>query len=152
MARTSSGKTGSKRRRAGGGGSKGRSASANKAQPKSRALRAKSDPVRTQELPSGAIEPVRDQLPALSPGIEMMGLMSRTVSASLRLPIGMTRCTTPFEVWGAQSRFLQDITEDCQAVTLRMMSAAFRGSLAPAVASVKTRKRARSNGSGMLNS
>jgi hypothetical protein len=151
MARTSSGKTGSKRKHAGVGGGKGRSATASKAQSKSRALRAKSDPVRTQELPSGAIESDHDQVPALSPGLEMMGLMSRTVSASLALPIGMTRCTTPFEVWGAQSRFLQDITQDCQAVTLRMMSAAFRGSLAPAVASTRTRKRARSNGSGMLN-
>jgi hypothetical protein len=66
-----------------------------------------------------------DYPPHLSTGLELLGLMTRTVSASLTLPIGMARCRTPSEAWSEQNKFLQGLATDCRTVTLRMMNAAF---------------------------
>ena len=128
MSRTSPSKTVSKRKPADLRNNKGPAPAASKARSaKDKALRAKTDPVLTQELKDGRVRrEVRSNYPPhLSTGLELLGLMTRTVSASLTLPIGMARCRTPFEAWSEQNKFLQGgLATDCQTVTLRMMNAA----------------------------
>jgi len=128
MARTSSSKTPSKRKRA---SARTTGVATKKAPPaKHRALRAaKVDPVLTQELKGAR---VRTAMPAVQtspfvPVVELLGLMSRAASTSLALPFAMMRCRTPFEMWGAQSKVLQGVFADFQMVSARAMNSAFNG-------------------------
>jgi hypothetical protein len=128
MSRTSPSKTVSKRKPADLRNNKGPAPAASKARSaKDTALRAKTDAVLTQELKDGRVRrEVRSNYPPhLSTGLELLGLMTRTVSASLTLPIGMARCRTPSQAWSEQNKFLQGLATDCRTVTLRMMNAAF---------------------------
>lgn len=128
MPRTSSSKTPSKHKRASprtpAGAAKKRTAA------KHKALRAaKVDPVLTQELKDA---PVRTAMPAVQtlpfvPAVELLALMSRAASTSLTLPLEMMRCRTPFEMWGAQSKFLQGMFADFHMISARAMNNAFNG-------------------------
>jgi hypothetical protein len=128
MPRTSSSKTPSKRKRA---SPRTPAVAAKKTTAvRHKALRAaKADPVLTQELREA---PVRTAVPAVQtlpflPAVELLGLMSRAASTSLALPFAMMRCRTPFEMWGAQSKFLQSVFADFQTVSARAMNNAFNG-------------------------
>jgi hypothetical protein len=128
MPRTSSSKTASKRKRASPRTTAGVAKKTTAA--KHKALRAaKADPVLTQELKDAS---VRTAVPAVQtlpfvPVVELLGLMSRAASTSLSLPFAMMRCRTPFEMWGAQSKFLQGIFADFQKISARAMNSAFNG-------------------------
>ena len=75
--------------------------------------------MRKQELREKGLESSEHRLPSL----EIFELMGRTLSAFMALPVRMARCRTPFDAWNEQTRLLRGIAEDCQSVTLRMMTA-----------------------------
>jgi hypothetical protein len=122
MSRTSSSKTVSSVRRAAPRDKKG---AASKAPSKNKALQAKAEPVITQELKGGRVPSAvwSNHPQRLAPGLQLLGLMTRTISASRTIPMGMARCRTPFEMWSRQSKFFQGITTDCQTVTFSVMNA-----------------------------
>ena len=111
---------------------------------KHKALRAAEvDPVLTQELagPSVPIAP-RDAYPLpFRPAVEWLGFMSRAASTSLSLPLAMTGCRTPLEMWNRQNKLLQSVFADFQEVSARVMGSAFDGSADARDSKVKKRRR-----------
>jgi hypothetical protein len=85
----------------------------------SKPLRAHADLVRKQEW--------RERIDRNAhglPNFEMLGLMNRTVSAFMSLPLRMARCRTPRDAWTEQAQLLRTIVADCQSVAFRMMTGA----------------------------
>lgn len=58
---------------------------------------------------------------------ELAGLMNRRTKALLELPLRLSGCTSPIQVWSEQTRFLQDYLGDCYAVAVRMVEASTTG-------------------------
>lgn len=103
---------------------KGRSTPARKSQkrsPASRPLRAHRDPILKQEW---SVKGARRDAHGL-PNLEMLGLMNRTASAFMSLPLRMARCRTPLDAWIEQGQLLRNIVADCQSVAFRMMAVGF---------------------------
>jgi hypothetical protein len=59
------------------------------------------------------------------PGLEILDLMNRAVTAFVDLPLRMARCRTPLDAWSKQTQLLRNIAADCQSVTFRMMTGSF---------------------------
>lgn len=70
-----------------------------------------------------------DRLPGnlLSANQELAKLMSRRTKALLELPLRLSSCTSPIQVWAEQAQFVQDYLSDCYTIALRMMEGTAAG-------------------------
>jgi hypothetical protein len=63
----------------------------------------------------------------LSANQELAELMSRRTKALLELPLRLSSCTSPIQVWAEQAQFVQDYLGDCYTIALRMVEVTATG-------------------------
>jgi hypothetical protein len=92
-------------------------------------LKASRDAMRKQNLrknPPETYLPRPSNGTALSPALDVVGLLNRRTKALLELPVRMARCHSPVGLWSEQARFMQEAFADCQTVAQHWMTSALR--------------------------